>query len=204
MQGKPVNQIGLARPCGDFHATAALENFSPRGLIGFRDVERSPFFRRQSGKTGAKGLANNLARTLPDHEGRGRGIDHRGAKQEAILLFHTPLENLVLVDAMGLKPALRDYCAPALKFAFLMSAAWAFSALCRGLLAGGRNTTMLALTGAVRIGFAAAIAATTLAVPTANGAVIGLIGWMAGYTAEAVVLALVLKKLTAPVNQSSR
>ena len=114
-----------------------------------------------------------------------------------ILLFHTPLENLVLVDAMGLKPALRDYCAPALKFAFLMSAAWAFSALCRGLLAGGRNTTMMALTGAVRVGFAAAIAATTLAAPTVNGAVIGLIGWMAGYTAETVVLALVLKKLSA-------
>jgi len=113
------------------------------------------------------------------------------------LLFHTPLESVILADLMGLKPALQNYCAPALKFAFLMSAAWAFSALCRGLLAGGRNTTMMAATGAARVGVAAAIAAATLIVPTANGAVIGLIGWMAGYTAEAVVLALVLKKLTA-------
>ncbi|MCS5606173.1 MAG: hypothetical protein NZ936_11345, partial [Alphaproteobacteria bacterium] len=41
------------------------------------------------------------------------------------LLFHTPLEKFVLVDAMGLKGTLSVYCLPALKLSFLMAAAWA-------------------------------------------------------------------------------
>ncbi|MDP7546726.1 MAG: hypothetical protein QGF20_05475, partial [Alphaproteobacteria bacterium] len=40
------------------------------------------------------------------------------------VLFHTPLEDLILIDAMGLKPELRNYCGPALKLTFLMAAAW--------------------------------------------------------------------------------
>ncbi len=113
------------------------------------------------------------------------------------VLFHTPLERYVLVDAMGLKAELRSYCAPALKLAFLMSAAWAYSALYRGLLAGARNTTMLAASGLTRVGVAALISTTTLLFVTANGAAIGLVGWMAGYAAEAGLLAFHLKCLDA-------
>ena len=111
------------------------------------------------------------------------------------VLFHTPLEGVVLTGAMGLQAELRNYCAPALKFAFLMSAAWAYSALFRGLLAGVRSTTMMAASGASRIAVAALISSTTLVFVTANGAVIGLIGWMAGYAAEAGLLAFQLKRL---------
>jgi hypothetical protein len=114
-----------------------------------------------------------------------------------LLLFHTPLEVFVLVDAMGLEAELRAYCAPAMKLAFLMSGAWAFSALFRGLLAGVRKTTMLAASGLSRIGVAALIASSTLVFVSANGAVIGLIGWMAGYAAEAALLALELRRLDA-------
>ncbi|MBT3534507.1 MAG: hypothetical protein HN478_11565 [Rhodospirillaceae bacterium] len=113
------------------------------------------------------------------------------------VIFHTPLEDLVLVEAMGLKPELRDYCAPALKLAFLMSAAWAYSALYRGLLAGARNTTMLAVSGLSRIAVAALIASTTLVFLSINGAVIGLVGWVAGYVVEAGLLALQLRRLDA-------
>ncbi|MDP6707086.1 MAG: hypothetical protein QF893_12145 [Alphaproteobacteria bacterium] len=111
------------------------------------------------------------------------------------LLFHTPLEDVVLIGAMGLEQELRDYCAPALKLAFLMSAAWAYSALFRGLLAGVRSTTMMAASGLSRIGVAVAISSSTLVFVAANGAVIGLIGWMSGYAAEAGLLALWLKRL---------
>ena len=111
------------------------------------------------------------------------------------VLFHSPLEDVVLSGAMGLKPELRAYCAPALKFAFLMAAAWAYSALLRGLLAGGRNTTMLAASGLSRIAVATAIASSTLVLTTANGALIGLIGWMAGFAAEAVLLTFQLRRL---------
>ena len=113
------------------------------------------------------------------------------------VLFNTPLENLVLVDAMGLQAELRNYCAPALKLAFLMAAVWAYSALFRGLLAGARSTTMLAASGVCRVGVAALISATTLIFVAANGAVIGLVGWMAGYAVEAGLLALQLKRLDA-------
>ncbi len=111
------------------------------------------------------------------------------------VLFHTPLEEFVLVDAMGLQAELRDYCAPALKLAFLMSAAWAYSALFRGLLAGVRDTTMMAVSGASRIGVAALISSAILLFATVNGAVIGLLGWMAGYAVEAALLAFRLKRL---------
>ena len=113
------------------------------------------------------------------------------------VLFHTPLEDYVLFNAMGLKPELRDYCAPALQLAFLMSAAWAYSALFRGLLAGARNTTMLAVSGVSRVGVAALILSVSLLFVTANGAVIGLVAWMAGYVAEAGLLALQLRHLDA-------
>ena len=111
------------------------------------------------------------------------------------VLFHTPLDDLVLVEVMGLRPELRDYCAPALKLGFLMSAAWAYSALFRGLLAGVRSTAMMAASGAARIGLAALISATLLVVVAANGAVIGLIAWVAGYAAEAGLLAFRLRRL---------
>jgi progressive ankylosis protein len=115
----------------------------------------------------------------------------------SIVLFHTPLDDFVLVDAMGLKPELREYCGPALKLTFLMSAAWAYSALFRGLLAGAQNTTMLAASGLSRIAVAALISSVSLLLVTANGAVIGLIGWVAGYTAEAGILAFQLRRLDA-------
>ena len=112
-----------------------------------------------------------------------------------VVLFHTPLEAFVLVDAMGLQPELRQYCAPALKLAFLMSAAWAYSALFRGLLAGARNTTMLAASGLSRISVAVLMTSIGLALPTANGAVIGIVAWMAGYGVEAGLLTVQLRRL---------
>lgn len=110
-------------------------------------------------------------------------------------IFHTPLESYVLVDAMGLRPELRDYCLPALKLTFAMSAAWAYSALFRGLLAGARNTTMLAVSGLSRVGVAALIASASLLFAAANGATVGLVAWVAGYAAEAGILALQFRRL---------
>jgi Na+-driven multidrug efflux pump len=113
----------------------------------------------------------------------------------AFVLFHTRLEGPVLAGAMGLEPELRAYSAPALKLAFLMSAAWAFSALFRGLLAGARSTTMMAVSGITRVAVAALISALVLLAAGANGAVAGLLAWMAGYGAEAVLLGLALRRL---------
>jgi len=111
------------------------------------------------------------------------------------LLFHTPLEKFVLVDAMGLKGTLRDYCLPALKLSFLMAAAWAYSALFRGLLAGAQNTTVLAASGLSRIVIAALASGAIFAISDVNGAVVGIIGWMAGYGLEASFLAFQLRRM---------
>lgn len=141
--------------------------------------------------------AQTLVRTLADRRPLHRFALHLIGffSVLAFVLFHTPLEDAVLGGAMGLKPELKDYCAPAMKLAFLMSAAWAYSALYRGLLAGGRNTTMLAASGLSRIAVASLIAASTLVLPGVNGAMIGLIGWMAGFAAEAGLLRLQLRRL---------
>ncbi len=113
----------------------------------------------------------------------------------AALLFHTPLDRPVLSGAMGLEPALEAYCAPAMQIAFLMASFWGLSAVFRGLLAGARDTSTLAISGLSRIAAAALVAAAGLFLPGGNGAVIGLTAWMAGYGAEAAILALRVRRL---------
>ncbi len=117
------------------------------------------------------------------------------------VLFHTPAEAFVLEEAMGLRAELKTYCLPALKLAFLMAAAWAYSALYRGLLAGAQNTTMLAASGLSRIAVATIVAGLGFVLAGSNGAVIGIIGWIAGYGLEAVLLALQLRRLDRRSNQ---
>ena len=113
----------------------------------------------------------------------------------AALLFHTPLDRLVLSDAMGLEPALEAYCAPAMQAAFPMAAFWGLSAVFRGLLAGARVTGALAVSGLARVSAATLVATTAVLLPGGNGAVIGLAAWMAGYCAEAAILAVRVRRL---------
>ena len=112
-----------------------------------------------------------------------------------IVLFHTPLEKFVLADLMGLQVELRYYCLPALKLAFLMSVVWAYSALFRGLLAGVKNTMMLAASGLSRIAVAVLVSSVGIGIAQVSGPVIGIVGWMAGYALEATLLAMHLKSL---------
>ena len=96
---------------------------------------------------------------------------------------------------MGLEPVLEAYCAPAMQIAFAMAAFWGLSAVFRGLLAGARVTGALAVSGIARIAAAALVAAAGLLLPGGNGAIIGLVAWMAGYGAEAAILALRVRRL---------
>ena len=106
----------------------------------------------------------------------------------AVVLFHTPLESWVLDTVMGLTPALGRYCAPAMQLAFLMAFFWALAAYLRGLLAGARSTTMLAITGVLRVATVAAVGTLTFVAPDLNGAVLGLGAWILAYAAETAVL----------------
>ena len=118
----------------------------------------------------------------------------------AVLLFHTPLDRLVLAEAMGLEPALEAYCAPAMQIAFVMAAFWGLSAVFRGLLAGARATGALAVSGPARVAAAALVASAALLLDDGNGAVIGIAAWMAGYGAEAAILAVWVRRLRVPAS----
>ena len=89
----------------------------------------------------------------------------------AVGLFDTPLNQIVLGRLMGLSPELEVACTPAMRFAFVMAAAWGFSALLRGFLAGARRTGTLALTGAGRLVVAALTGTLALAEDDLDGAV---------------------------------
>ena len=142
--------------------------------------------------------AQTLARTAAD-----RAALRRFAVQVVVVfaliavgLFDTPVSHVVLGRLMGLSPELEAACAPAMRFAFVMAAAWGFSALLRGFLAGARRTGSLALTGVGRLAVAALVGVFALAANDLDGAVLGLTAWFAGYAAEAAYLAFRLRART--------
>lgn len=134
--------------------------------------------------------AQTLARSVAD-----QGALLRFAAQAVIVfalialgLYGTPMRDVILEQWMGLSPELEAACAPAMRFAFLMAAAWGFSALLRGFLAGERRTTSLAFTGGVRLVVPALVAGATLFTHDLDGAALGLFAWFSGYGAEALWL----------------
>ncbi len=116
----------------------------------------------------------------------------------AVGLFDTPAHRVVLVQLMGLAPDLEAACAPAMRFAFTMAAAWGFSAVLRGFLAGERRTTTLAFTGAGRLVAAALVGLLAFVSDDLDGALLGLAAWFAGYGSEAAFLALRLRRHPQP------
>ena len=144
--------------------------------------------------------AQTLARTAAD-----RAALRRFAVQVilvfaliAIGLFDTTVSHFVLGRLMGLSAELEAACAPAMRFAFVMAAAWGFSALLRGFLAGARRTGSLALTGAGRLVVAGLVGTVAFAASDLDGALLGLAAWFAGYGAEAAYLAFRLRARPAP------
>lgn len=113
----------------------------------------------------------------------------------AAVLFLTPLVHWVLGDVMGLTGELLAYCVPAMRVTFAMAFFWAFAALFRGLLAGARSTTMLALSSSARILAVCAVGMATLVNPQINGAVVGLVAWILAYALECVVLGWKLRDM---------
>ncbi|MEM7403733.1 MAG: hypothetical protein AAF458_00510 [Pseudomonadota bacterium] len=102
----------------------------------------------------------------------------------ALVLFHTPLKHVVLLDIMGLSPELAGYCEPAMQIAFIMAAFWSSSALFRGLLARARTTTALAFGGVLRVAMAVLAASYSLINPEVNGALLGVATWILSYVVE--------------------
>jgi len=104
------------------------------------------------------------------------------------LLFYTPLRHVVLGRVMGLAPELQAAVEPAVLLFLATPPLWALGSVYRGLLAGARQTGVLAVTGAVRFAAVMAIASVCLAWPQANGAVVGVLALAGAFGAEAVLL----------------
>ena len=113
----------------------------------------------------------------------------------ALVLFQTPLRDLVLRDIMGLPPELAAYCEPAMGICFLMAAFWSSTALFRGLLAKARTTTSLAASGLLRILTAALAGSISIVYQDINGAFLGVAAWIFSYVIEALVSSWRLRKL---------
>ena len=113
----------------------------------------------------------------------------------ALLLFQTPLRDVILRDVMGLTPELAAYCEPAMGMAFAMAAFWACTALFRGLLAKARTTTSLAAAGVLRVAAAAAAGTVSLAWPEVNGGVLGVGAWVLSYAVETALSGWRLRRL---------
>jgi progressive ankylosis protein len=104
------------------------------------------------------------------------------------LAFFTPLRHAVLAHVMGLRGDLLAYSEPAVMVTFLVAGAWGYAALFRGLLASARRTRTVAVSALARLGVAVAVGSSTLFLPGANGAVIGVAAWAATFGAEALLL----------------
>jgi O-antigen/teichoic acid export membrane protein len=113
----------------------------------------------------------------------------------ALVLFQTPLRDVVLRGIMGLTPELAAYCEPAMGMAFAMAAFWACSALFRGLLSKARTTKTLALAGVLRIGTAVLAGTVSLFYPDLNGGVLGVGAWVLSYVVETALSGWRLRRL---------
>ena len=109
-----------------------------------------------------------------------------------LVLFYSPLREMVLIKVMGLPPELADYSAPATLIFIITPPLWAFSAVFRGVLARLRNTGVMATSGMVRLAVVAAVSAVTLLWSGANGAVVGMAALSMGFAGEAILLGIVL------------
>jgi Na+-driven multidrug efflux pump len=110
------------------------------------------------------------------------------------VLFYTPLRGVVLGGLMGLSPALQAAVEPAVLLFLVTPPLWALGAVYRGLLAGARQTGVLAVTGGVRLAAVLAVSSVCLAWPQANGAVVGVLALAGAFGCEAALLGRSLRR----------
>jgi hypothetical protein len=122
---------------------------------------------------------------------------HMGLLFGALLLaLEIPaLRHLVLVDVMGLGPAIVEAITPALRAGVLLAFAMAGAAVCRGLLIASRHTGYIALSAGLRVAAVAAVGATGLVLGVERGATLGMLALIAAFTAEALLLGDRLRRL---------
>ena len=110
-----------------------------------------------------------------------------------ILLFLTPLRQIILEKIMGLNSEINLYVTPGVRFIFLVAV---FLGSCNasacGLLSAMRQTRIIAMIAGLRLTAVALVGCTTLSMHQANGTVVGVVAIAAGFATETLFLGLIL------------
>jgi len=106
----------------------------------------------------------------------------------SILLFYTPMREVILNGIMGLRSDLSAYATPAVRMTLLVAIVWGYSSVFRGLLAAMRRTRLIAGTAVIRLMVVVAVGSVTLFEPGLNGAVVGIAAVGCAFLAEALLL----------------
>jgi Na+-driven multidrug efflux pump len=111
-----------------------------------------------------------------------------------LVLFYSPLREVLFFRVMGLTTELGDYLAPASRLTFLVAIFWGFSAMFRGILSAMRQTLTIAATAGLSLLVATLVSASTLLLPTLNGAVVGILATSGAFAAEALLLGYFIRR----------
>ncbi len=105
-----------------------------------------------------------------------------------IILFYTPLRELILNGIMGLPATLSSYAAPGVQMLLLVVIVWGYSSLFRGLLSAMRKTQVIAGSAVIRLLVVVAVGSVTLFKPDLNGAAVGVAAVGCAFMAEVLIL----------------
>ena len=105
-----------------------------------------------------------------------------------LILFYTPLRELILNGIMGLPATLSSYAAPGVQMLLLVVIVWGYSSLFRGLLSAMRKTQVIAGSAVIRLLVVVAVGSVTLFKPDLNGAAVGVAAVGCAFMAEVLIL----------------
>ncbi len=105
-----------------------------------------------------------------------------------LILFYTPLRELILNGIMGLPATLSSYAAPGVQMLLLVVIVWGYSSLFRGLLSAMRKTQVIAGSAVIRLLVVIAVGSVTLFKPDLNGAAVGVAAVGCAFMAEVLIL----------------
>jgi progressive ankylosis protein len=98
------------------------------------------------------------------------------------------LRDLVLRDLMGLQAHMAEYVTPALQIGVLLAICMGAGGATRGMLIASKNTGVIAASSAMRIVAVGLVGFVGAAVGATDGAMLGILGLIFAFGAEAIVL----------------
>ena len=105
-----------------------------------------------------------------------------------LVLFYTPLREVILDGIMGLPATLSHYAVPGVQMLLFVVIVWGYSSLFRGLLSAMRQTQIIATSAVIRLLVVILVGSVTLISPNLNGAAVGVAAVGCAFLAEVLIL----------------